>query len=109
MTGDEITINASDAGLEYLRKDTYFEWVGVGRYKIPTNCCNNPIDRISSHSKSLDGRMAKEIRSINFKQRSIDNSDRNIDEELEENMIKQYPNPTAHNATFEFSVIEIKL
>ena len=61
MTGDEITINASDAGLEYLRKDTYFEWVGVGRYKSQQTAATIQLDRISSHSKSLDGRIRKEI------------------------------------------------
>ena len=108
MTGDEFTINASDAGLSYLRKDTYFEWSGVGRYKIPTNCCDNPIGQ-DFFPFQVTGWTDTEGNSCDINSQNsgdIDNSGREVEVSLEENMIKQYPNPADHNATFEFSVIE---
>jgi len=108
MTGDEFTIDATDAGLSYLRKDTYFEWSGVGRYKIPTNCCDNPIGQ-DFFPFQITGWTDTEGNSCDINSQNsgdIDNSGREVEVSLEENMIKQYPNPADHNATFEFSVIE---
>jgi hypothetical protein len=108
MTGDEFTINASDAGLAYLRKDTYFEWDGVGRFKVPTNCCNNPIGQ-NFFPFQITGWTDTDGNSCDMNSQNsggIDNSDREAINLIDEPTIKQYPNPADHSATFEFSVIE---
>ena len=107
MTGDEFTINASDAGLAYLRKNTFFEWAGVGNYKIPTNCCNNPVGQnffpfevigwtdTEGNSCSVNSQAVTEAGEID---------DKDVVTGFDGAMIKQYPNPASNNATFEFSV-----
>ena len=111
-TGDVFTINASDAGLLYLRQDTYFNMVGspFGQIKIPTNCCDNPMGRVffpfevigwtdtygndcddSNHAMETDG--------------SGDEKDLTV-MDVNGAMISQYPNPADDNSTFEFSVME---
>ena len=109
MTGDEFTINASDAGLAYLRKDTYFEWAGVNRYKIPTNCCDNPVGQnffpfevigwtdTEGNTCSVNSQASADAGEIN---------DEDAITGIDGAMIKQYPNPASNNATFEFSVTE---
>ena len=108
MTGDEFTINASDAGLAYLRKNTFFEWAGVGRYEIPTNCCDNPVGQnffpfavvgwTDTEGNSCD------VNSLNSGQ--VTSNDKEVITGFDGAMIKQYPNPANQNATFEFSVTE---
>jgi len=47
-TGDVFVVDAADGGLNYLRKETYFELVGSGfaKIKIPTNCCDDPVGKV---------------------------------------------------------------
>lgn len=109
MTGDEFTINASDAGLAYLRKETYFEWAGVNRYKIPTNCCDNPVGQ-DFFPFAVIGWTDTEGNTCSVNsQASADageSNDRDVMTGFDGAMIKQYPNPASNNATFEFSVTE---
>ena len=112
-TGDVYTIDAANAGLLYLRKNTYFEMVGTsfGPIKIPTNCCDNPMGRVffpfevigwtdtygnscddSNHAMDSDGSgVVKSAVSVMDGKGST---------------IRQYPNPADNNSTFEFSVME---
>ncbi len=48
MTGDMITINSNDGGLQNLRNHTYvsLDGSGFGQIEIPTNCCNNPVGNV---------------------------------------------------------------
>ena len=109
MTGDEFTINASDAGLAYLRKNTFFEWAGVGNYKIPTNCCNNPVGQ-NFFPFEVIGWTDTEGNSCSVYSEAITDAGEINDEDVitgfDGAMIKQYPNPASNNATFEFSVTE---
>ncbi|MDG2369081.1 MAG: T9SS type A sorting domain-containing protein [Flavobacteriales bacterium] len=107
-----FTINASDAGLLYLRKNTYFNMVGspFGQIEIPTNCCDNPMGKVffpfevigwtdtygndcddSNHAMETDG--------------SGEEKDMTV-MDVNGAMISQYPNPADDNSTFEFSVME---
>ena len=108
MTGDEFTISAADAGLAYLRKETYFEWAGVGRYKIPTNCCDNPVGQ-NFFPFEVTGWTDTEGNTCSVNSQSSGDANTNDKEMItgfDGAMIKQYPNPANHNATFEFSVTE---
>ena len=109
MTGDEFTINASDAGLAYLRKDTYFEWAGVNRYKIPTNCCDNPVGQNFFPFEVIGWTDTEGNTCSVNSQASADAGEINDEDAItgfDGAMIKQYPNPASNNATFEFSVTE---
>jgi len=111
MTGDEITIDASDAGLDYLRKDTYFEWVGVGRYKIPTNCCNNPIGQNFFPFEVIawtdtDGNECGTSAAKNSSAGNMEANEASTELEQAGATIVQYPNPAQYNATFEFTVTD---
>ena len=108
MTGDEFTINASDAGLAYLRKDTYFEWAGVNRYKIPTNCCDNPVGQNFFPFEVIGWTDTEGNTCSVNSQASADagTNDKEMITGFDGAMIKQYPNPANQNATFEFSVTE---
>ena len=47
-TGDMITVNAADGGLQNFRNHTYvsLDGSGFGQIEIPTNCCNNPVGNV---------------------------------------------------------------
>jgi hypothetical protein len=47
-TGDMITVNAADGGLQHLRNYTYVSLDGTGfaQIEIPTNCCENPVGQV---------------------------------------------------------------
>ena len=110
-TGDLITIDAADAGLLYLRKDTYLSLPGLSSttIKIPTNCCNISVgqtffpfevvswtdtDGNDCNNSSSSARMnANPITEIEY-------------EDGNTATIAQFPNPASSVSTFEFSVPE---
>jgi len=111
MTGDVFDVNASDGGLLYLRKETYFELAGTGygQIKIPTNCCDNPVGRVFYPFEVIgwvdtDG---NECPGSGAKNGGWSDSDKNtpvLDEELAS--LTQYPNPAENISNIEFSVPE---
>jgi hypothetical protein len=108
MTGDVFTVDAEDGGLSYLKNHTYFEWRGVGRYKIPTNCNNNPIGQDFFPFQIIgwtdtEGNTC-DINTQNMTE--IDSPNRAVESLEEEDVLKQFPNPADNNTTFEFSVTE---
>jgi hypothetical protein len=112
-TGATFTINASDAGLSYLRNYTYVGVAGSpnGKVEIPTNCCNNPIGQTFFPFQVI-GWVDTQGNTCGV----VDNggSDKMLtaigqagkDSHLKQATAKvsQYPNPAKSTSTFEFSV-----
>ena len=107
-TGDVFTIDAADAGLSYLRKNTFFEMIGspFARVKIPTNCCDNPMGRVffpyevigwtDTYGNSCDD-------SNHSMQFQSNGSEKDLSvEDGDGSMLSQYPNPAENYSTFEF-------
>ncbi len=109
-TGDTFVVDASDAGLNYLRNHTYFHLTGTnyGSIKIPTNCCNNPIGRVFFPFEiigwtDVDGNVC----SSDPDRRAEVHSTPGVSLiEKSGVQLMQYPNPVENNATFEFSTTE---
>ncbi|MEC8603528.1 MAG: T9SS type A sorting domain-containing protein, partial [Bacteroidota bacterium] len=107
-TGDIFTIDAADAGLLYLRKETYFNMVGspFDKVKVPTNCCDNPMGRVffpfevigwtDTYGNSCDD----SNHSMQFQ--SNDSEKDHSVEDGDGSMLSQYPNPADNYSTFEF-------
>ena len=110
-TGDVFTIDASAAGLDYLRKETYFELAGTdfGPVKIPTNCCDNPVGRfffpfeVIAWTDTEGNECSSSAAKANGSDRTKPETEIATVEESGP-FIQQYPNPADQNATFEFTV-----
>ena len=110
-TGDVFTIDASAAGLDYLRKETYFELAGTdfGPVKIPTNCCDNPVGRfffpfeVIAWTDTEGNECSSSAAKANGSDRTKPETEIATVKESGP-FIQQYPNPADQNATFEFTV-----
>jgi hypothetical protein len=112
MTGDVFTVNAADGGLQYLRKETYFELVGSGfdQIEIPTNCCNDPLGKVYFPFEVIawtdsDGNSC----GTSSSRLDLNAFDSDTDSPIMEKdgaTISQYPNPAEDKSVFEFTVPE---
>jgi hypothetical protein len=109
-TGDLLTVDATDAGMMYLRKETYVNFAGSinGRVKIPTNCCDNSVGKVFFPFEVVswtdsDGNDCNSSSGPSQRINSNPVSESNV-EEFDGATVSQYPNPAENQSTFEFSV-----
>jgi len=108
-TGDVFTIEAASAGLQYLRKQTYFELGGTSfdKIEIPTNCCDDPIGRVFFPFEVIgwtdtEGNSCGNGSSLKL---GGGRPTSNVESEpVVTEMISQYPNPASDHSIFEFIV-----
>jgi hypothetical protein len=108
-TGDVFTIEAASAGLQYLRKETYFELGGTSfdKIEIPTNCCDDPIGRVFFPFEVIgwtdtEGNSCGNGSSLKL---GTSRPTSNVESEhVVTEMISQYPNPASDHSIFEFVV-----
>jgi hypothetical protein len=103
-TGDIFTIDATAAGLSYLRKDTYIELTGSGysAVKIPTNCCENPVGQVYFPFEVIGwtDTYGNSCGATGGNRQHI-TQDEISDFDKDRGGINQYPNPVEHKSTFE--------
>jgi hypothetical protein len=108
-TGDQFTVNAADAGLLYLRKESYFSVGSFGQIKIPTNCCDNPVGKVFYPFEVIgwedtDGNTCGDAQPGTGGDKSLSSTEALVDsDQLTLAEFSQYPNPASTNITLEFS------